>query len=69
MGIKLDPGCMVGAGVNWGVRLLGKDVSWSRDAGAGLFTLYDTATLQKSCIVFTCNMYSDMSQQDITLCM
>lgn len=33
MGIKLDPGCMVGAGVNWGVRLLGKDVSWSRDAG------------------------------------
>lgn len=24
---------MVGAGVNWGVRLLGKDVSWSRDAG------------------------------------
>lgn len=51
---------MVGAGVNWGVRLLGKDVSWSRDAGmcvgAGLFTLYDTATLQKCYIVFTCNM-------------
>lgn len=60
MGIKLDPGCMVGAGVNWGVRLLGKDVSWSRDAGmcvgARLFTLYDTATIQKSCTVFTCNM-------------
>lgn len=33
MGIKFDFGCMVGVGVNWGVRLLGKDVLWSCDVG------------------------------------
>lgn len=45
MGIKFDFGCMVGVGVNWGVRLFGKDVLWSCDVGmcvgVGLFIFYD----------------------------